>query len=79
MLEIAIDAFALMSLLKMISDEEIGFGLSCLVALVASIGTSVLASVLYSAMGFAGILVAALLAAAILGVAISALVGVEIK
>jgi len=79
MLGIAIDALVLMVLLKTISDEDIGFGTSILVALVASIGTTVLAIGLAAMMGIAGIAVAALIAAALLGVAVSLLFGVEIK
>jgi hypothetical protein len=79
MLVIAIDAVVLMVLLKTINDEDIGFGISILVALVASIGTTVLAIGLASVMGLAGIAVAALIAAALLGVAVSALFGVELK
>ena len=79
MLGIAIDALVLMVLLKTISDEDIGFGTSILVALVASIGTTILAIGLASMMGIAGIAVAALIAAALLGVAVSLLFGVEIK
>ncbi len=79
MLGIAIDALVLMVLLKTINDEDIGFGMSIVVALVASVGTTVLAIGLAAVMGIAGIAVAAIIAAALLGVAVSALFGVEIK
>jgi len=79
MLGIAIDALVLMVLLKAINDEDIGFGTSVVVALVASIGTTVLAFGLMSVMGITGIVVAGVIAAALLGVAVSALFGVEIK
>jgi hypothetical protein len=79
MIGIAIDALVLMVLLKTINDDEVGFGTSIAVALVASIGTALLAFGLVMAMGIAGIAVAAILAAAIVGVAISSLFGVEIK
>ncbi len=79
MLGIAIDALVLMVLLKTVTDEDIGFGLAILVAIVASIGTTVLALSLVSVMGIAGIAIAALVAAALLAVAVSAMFGVEIK
>ena len=79
MLGIAIDALVLMILLKAINDDDIGFGTSAVVALVASIGTTLLAVGLTAVMGVAGIAVAGLIAAALLGVAVSALFGVEIK
>ena len=78
MLGIAIDALVLMALLKAVNDEDIGFGISIVVALVTSIGTTVLAVGLVSVMGIAGIAVAGIIAAALLGVAVSALFGVEI-
>ena len=79
MLGIAIDALVLMVLLKTINDDDIGFGTSILVALVASIATTLLAVGLAAVMGMVGIAVAAVIAAALLGVAVSALFGVEIK
>lgn len=79
MLGIAIDALVLIVLLQTINDEEIGFGTAVVVALIASIGTTVLAIGLAVLMGVAGIAVAAIIAAALLGVAVSALFGVEIK
>ena len=79
MLVIAIDALVLMGLLKAINDDDIGFGTSAVVAFVASIGTIALAAFLVSVMGIGGVLVAAIVAALLLGVAVSALFGVEIK
>lgn len=79
MLGIAIDAFVLMVLLKTINGEDIGFGTSIVVALVASIGATLLAIGLAAVMGIAGIAVAAIIAASLLGVAVSAMFGVEIK
>ena len=76
MLGIAIDALVLIFLLKAINDEDIGFGTAFVVALVAAIGTTALAFGLGAVMGIAGIFVAAVVAAALLGVAISALSGV---
>jgi len=79
MIGIAIDALVLMVLLKTINDEDIGFGMSIVVAIVASIGTTILAIGLAAVMGIAGIAVAAIIAAALPGIAVSALFGVEIK
>ncbi len=79
MLGIAIDALVLMVLLKTINDDDIGFGTSILVALVASFGTSLLAGGLALVMGLGGIALAVVIAAGLLGVAVSALFGVEIK
>jgi hypothetical protein len=79
LLGILIDALVLMALLKLVNDDDIGVGTAVLVGLGASIGTAVLATFLVEWMGLAGIVVAAVIAAAILGVAVSALFGVEIK
>ncbi|MBI3866092.1 MAG: hypothetical protein HY290_29795 [Planctomycetia bacterium] len=65
--------------LKLISDDDVGFGLACLIAFGTSIGTTLLAFALVAVMGIAGIFVAAVLAAAILGAALSWLMGAEIK
>lgn len=79
MLQIIIDAVALIALLKVVSDEEVSFGAASLLSIVASIVTTILAIALIVVMGFAGILVAALIAAALFGMAVSAMYGVEIK
>jgi len=79
MLLIAIDAAVLMGLLKTISDEDLPFGTAFIIALVASIGTSILAILLASVIGIAGIFAAVAIAAALLGVTVSAMCGVEIK
>jgi len=79
MLGIAIDAVVLIALLKIINEDDIGFGTAFVVALVASIGTTVLAIGLAAAMGLGGIVVAAVIAALLLAIAVSALFGVEIK
>jgi hypothetical protein len=78
-LAIAIDAVVLIVLLKVVNDDDIGFGAAILLALVASIGTTVLAIALGAVMGILGIVVAAVIAAAAVGAAVSALFGVEIK
>ena len=79
MLLIALDAVVLMFLLKTVNDEDIGFFAAIILALVGAIGTSIVAALLVTALGFFGVIVAALVAAALLGVAVSALYGVEIK
>ena len=79
MLGILIDAAVLIGLLKIINDDDVGLGTACIVALVASLGTAALAFGLVSVMGISGLFVASLLAAALLGVAVSAMFGVEIK
>jgi hypothetical protein len=71
MLPIIIDAVALIALLKVVSDEEVGFGAACLLSIVAL--------ALIAGIGFAGILAAAVIAAALFGLAVSAMYGVEIK
>ena len=79
MLGIAIDAVVLIFLLNIISDEDVSFGKAFVVALIAAIGTFALAIGLVVLMGIAGIFVAAIIAAVLLGFAVSALFGVEIK
>jgi hypothetical protein len=79
MLLLLIDAGVLMLLLKSINDDDIGFGAAIVTALVTAIATTALAMGLITVIGPWGILVAALLAAALLGVAVSAMFGVEIK
>ena len=75
---IMMDALVLMVLLKT-KDHDVGFGTSFFVALVASIGTTVLAINLAALMGTAGIAIAVIISAMLLGVALSALFGLEIK
>lgn len=74
-----IEAAALMFLLKAINDDDISLGIAFFVALVAAIGTTILAVVLTVVLGIAGLFLAVVLGAALLGVAVSALFGVEIK
>jgi hypothetical protein len=79
MLMILIDAGVLMLLLKMINDDDAGLGISAIIAIVTSIGTSLLAFGLISVMGVTGLYLAAMIAAGLLGIAVSAIFGVEIK
>jgi hypothetical protein len=53
----AIDALVLMVLLKAINEDDVGFGTAFLVALVTSIGTTLLSIGLAALMGIAGIVV----------------------
>ncbi|MFN5299680.1 MAG: hypothetical protein ACK5HA_15350 [Planctomycetaceae bacterium] len=79
MLGIALDALVLMLLLKTVNDDEIGFGPAFGVALVASIGVTLLSNLLFPIIGLSSILVAGLITASLLGLAVSSLFGVEIK
>ena len=79
MLLLLIDAFALVCLLKAINEDDMGFGSAFIIALVAAIGTNLLAYGLASVLGLAGVLLAAVIGAACVGVAVSAMLGVEIK
>lgn len=79
MLMILIDAFVLMALLKLVSDEDIGFGTAVLVGLLAALGVFSLVIALGMLLGLVGVLLAVVLGAAGLGVAISAMFGIEIK
>lgn len=71
-LGVLIDAGVLVVLLQTISGEDIDFPTAVIVAVVAATGTTVLAIGL-------GIIVAGILGAAGLGIAVSALFGVEIR
>ena len=79
MLGIALDAVVLMFLLKTVNDDDVGFGTAILVALAAAIATPVLGFALGLVLGVAGAYLAVLIAAALLGVAVSALFDVEVK
>ena len=79
MLGIALDAVVLVVLLKTVSDEEVGLGTAFVVALLAAIGTFVLALVLAAVLGTAGVALAAVIVAGLLGIAVSAMFGIEIK
>jgi len=79
MLGILLNACVLMALLKVINDEDAGFGMSALVALGTSIGALVLGIVFVEMMGSAGFIVAALLTAALLAIAVAAIFAVELK
>ncbi len=79
MLGIVLDTLILMALLKIINDDDIDFGTVLFVALGASIGAAVLVMVLSMVIGIFGLFLGAAIAAGALGVALSALFGMEIK
>lgn len=79
MLLIFVDAVTLFALIKIIQEEDIGLGIAVVVSLVAGIITGVLAIALAAALGWLGVLLAGLIGAAGVGVAVSALFGIEIK
>ena len=79
MLLILIDAMVLIVMLQMIQEEQMGWGIAAIIALVAAIGTSLLAIGLGMALGLIGVLLAAVIGAAGVGAAVSLLFGVEIK
>ena len=76
---VIIDALILIALLQVVDNEEVDFWSAFFVALGASIVTGLLAVGLISVMGIAGFFVATLIGAAGVGVAVSAIFGVEIK
>ncbi len=79
MIQILIDAAVLIFLLKVVNDDDIGLGTAALVAFVTAIATFAMAVGLIMVMGPAGLFVAAIVAAALLGLAIAMLFGVELK
>jgi hypothetical protein len=79
MLGLLIDGLVLMVLLKVVADEEVNFVMALLLALVASIVTTVLSIALAAYFGWIGIVVAGILSAAAIAAAVSAMFGVEIK
>lgn len=79
MLMIFLDALVLMALIKGINDDEVNLVTAMIIGVVAAVGTSVLAFALVSAMGLTGIFLAGIIAAGALGIAVSAMYGVEIK
>jgi hypothetical protein len=79
MVAILIDAAVLISLLKLITDDDVSFLLAFIIALCAALGVSFLAMALIPVMGFAGLIVAANVGGLLLGIVISALFGTEIK
>jgi len=77
---ILMGAFVLMALLKVINDDEIGLVTSILVVIGSSIGTLVLGAVSMMVMGDeAGFVVGVVAGAALVGVLVSAVLGIELK
>jgi hypothetical protein len=79
MIGIAIDALLVIVLLKTVSDREIGFWTAAGIGLVASTVATVLAIRLMSAVGFAGIILAAPISGILLGMALVWCFGAKIK
>ena len=79
LLVIAIEALLLIGCLKVISGDEVDFGPAAIFASIASIGTYALAYGLAAALSIWGIMLASVVAALLIGVAVSAIYGTEIK
>ncbi len=79
MLLLALDAIVLTLLLKGLSDEEIGFSSAIVTAFLVSVGMAILANILAEILGLAGVVAAVVVAAGLLGTALSSMYGVEIK
>jgi hypothetical protein len=79
MLMILIDAGVLIGLVSLFQEEELSLGLAAVLAFITAIVTWGLVYGLVQAMGPAGLYVGLLVAAALLGVALSALFGMELK
>lgn len=73
------DTIALVGLMVALSGDGIGIGTAAIISGIFAIATTILGAILAAVMGFAGILVAALIGAGILGLVISAMFGMEIK
>jgi MFS family permease len=73
------DTIALVGLMVALSGEGIGFGTAAVIAGIFSVATTILGAILGAFLGIAGILLAAVIGAGILGLVISAMFGMEIK
>lgn len=73
------DTIALVGLMVALSGEGIGIGTAAIISGIFAIATTILGAILAAFIGIAGILVAALIGAGILGLVISAMFGMEIK
>lgn len=76
---ILIDAVILIGVISAVEHEEVSFWSAFFVALGTSVVTAIIAFALMSVIGIAGLFVATLIGAAIVGIAVSAVFGVEIK
>jgi hypothetical protein len=79
MLQILIDAAVLMVVLNSLSGVEIGLGTAAIIALVASVGATLVAFGLFLVIGFVGIILAAILMAVAVGLALSFFFGADLK
>ncbi len=79
MIGIVIDALILIALLKWLTDADVGLLGAILVSLGTAIGTAVLAYGLVGYMGAMAVLPAAAVASALLGVALAAIYGIDLK
>jgi hypothetical protein len=79
MLMLLVDAVVLIVLLKAFNDDEISLLKAALTALLTSIGTLILVVAFVSFMGPWGLIPAVTAAAVLLGLAISAMYGIDVK
>lgn len=79
MVQILIDATVLIFLLKIVNDDDVGFGAAALLSFCTSIAAFALSIGLISAIGPAGLIVAVAIVAIALGMAVAILFGVELK
>jgi len=79
MLMILLDAVTLVFLLKLVHNEDVGFGTASIIGFGGAIGTSLLALALGMVLGLAGVLIAALIGAAIVGLIVAYMFGIEVK
>jgi hypothetical protein len=80
LLILIIDAAVLIGLLKAITDDDVGFGIAFVLALGTALGVGLLAMALNASLGpWWALIIAANVGGLLLGIAISALFGTEIK
>lgn len=79
MLLIVVDGLALVILLQTIIDEEPAFLKPCLIAFLAGSGTTILANSMMVSLGVPGLIIAALIGAALTGLAIAMVYGAKMK
>lgn len=79
MLGILIDAAVLVALIKAVNAQDVDFLTAIIIAVVASVGTGLVAVGLGALMGVAGLVLAAIVGAVVVGFAVSVFVGMEFK
>ncbi|MFO7904094.1 MAG: hypothetical protein R6U98_15630 [Pirellulaceae bacterium] len=79
MLAILADAVIFMAVLKIVNNEEVEFLTSLIVAFVAAIVANLLVIGLATLMGVAGAILGLIIVGVLLGIAVSAMFGTEIK